>query len=262
MVHRSTRQIQLTAAGKRFYAQTVKLEDAIQLAEDSIKATNDRPFGELSITMPTSLGSSFTPLLTRQFQSTWPDINLHINLDDDYRDIIGEGHDVAIRLAKKLVSSALLSRRLMSSPQVLVASPGYLRKKGRPRHLEELRIHHCLAYTKRNLAWRCVGPEGPVTVKLENVTTFNNDLAMILSGVLDGGIILTPRISVENEIKQGRLEVILTKYRSKLDWGVFAVYPNRAMPASAKVFIDFVEAWLPRMGEIDRWDPLQLARKN
>lgn len=262
LLHRSSRSISLTAAGERFYAQTVKLDVMIRLAADAIKDSHELPYGRLSITMPTSLGASFTPLIMREFQPEWTDINLNINMDERCLDLVSEGYDVAIRVAKRLVDSNLMSRRLITSPAVLVASPGYLNRFGKPRSVEELRLCQCLALIKRDDAWRFAGPNGPVRIKLDHVTTFNTDLAMILAAVLDGGIMLTPRVLVESEITLGRLKVVLHKYRSTFDYGVFAIYQSRNPPASVRVFIKFVEKWLPRLGQMDRWDPLQLAQNH
>lgn len=184
---------------------------------------------------------------------------MHIDLNEAHMDIIAEGFDLAIRVAKKLPDSSLMSKRLATSAEILVASPGYIALYGEPRRLEELRVYRCLAQAKSDSTWRMTGPNGPIAVRPERVTSFNNDLAMILAAVLDGGILRTPLVFVASEILRGRLQPILTQYKSKRDYGVFALYPNRNTPASVRVLIEFFEEWLPRISELDRWDPLQLA---
>lgn len=261
LFHRAPRSITLTPAGERFYSHTIMMEETVERASQVASEALDAPFGSLAFTMPTSLGALFTPLILREFQPAWPDLKLSINLDEHYHDIVGEGYDVAIRVARQLQDSHLTSRRLMSSPAVLVASPGYLKQHGRPVRADELRFHRFLTSSRDDPVWRLIGREGQVTAHLNRVTTFNNDLAMILAAVMDAGIMRTPRLLVDSEIDRGRLEVILSRYRSRYDYGVFAVYPSRKPPANVRVFVEFIEAWLPRLGELDRWDPLQLARE-
>ena len=257
LFQRSARSIRLTPAGERFYDQTAALDTTIRRATEALQQTQDVPFGRLSLTMPTSLGAQFTPLLVREFRSQWPQVQLNIDYDDRYADLAAEGFDVAIRVAKRLGDSSQPAKSLMTSSEVLVASPGYLERFGRPQTLRELRRHCRLALAKQDSAWQLHGPNGPESVRLDQVTTFNNDLAMILAAVLDGGIFLTPRILVESEIKSGRLVVVLPRYKTPTDYKVWAVYRTLQPTAKVRMLIRFVEDWLPRLGDLDRWQPLQ-----
>lgn len=261
LLNRSSRSITLTAAGERFYDQTIKLEETLKLANDAVKDAKDMPFGKLAFTMPTSLGASFTPLIARHFQVAWPDIDMYINFDDRYVDIIGEGFDVAIRVARQLRDSSLMTKKLLSSPEVLVASPRFLKDYGRPIRAEELANTRCLTLATNKTDWTLLGPNGPIEIQLRKVTTFSNKLTMILAAVLDGGMMLIPKILVESEIRLGRLEVISSKLSTRSEYGVFAVFPNRHPTANARIFVEFVADWLPRLGDVDRWNPLGLPKK-
>ena len=260
LFNRSPRSISLTEAGQKFYAHTITLDQTINNAAESIQDTQQRPSGVLSFTMPTSLGASLMPLIMREFQRTWPDVCLQVNLDERYVDIIGEGLDVAIRLAKKLNSSSLMSRRIATTPDILVAAPDYLKKRGRPTHVEELKTHFCLTLSKRDVIWRFSRKGDAYDVPLNCTTSSNNDQALLLIACLGGGIVRVPKLLVESELAQGQLLRVLADFESLPEYGVYAIYPNRNPPAKVKVFIDFIEQQLARMQEIDRWAPLTNTR--
>lgn len=256
LFRRSPRCITLTAAGERLYTQTMQLDETLRLARDALRGVNDTPFGKLKVTVPTAVGASLLPPLMQDFRPKWPQIELDINMDDRYLDIVGEGYDVAIRIAKRLGDSSLVSRRLATTPDVLLASPRYLERFRRPQSIRELQDHQCLVLAKRDTTWRFSTDQGLARVRLNNVTTFNNELAMILAACMDGGIVRVPQVLAESDIRLGRLVPVLQRHCSKRTYKVFAIYPDRRVPASVRVFIDFVEQWLPRMAELDRWNPL------
>ncbi len=257
LFNRSPRSISLTEAGHKFYGHTASLDHTLSSAAEAVHETHHRPSGVLSFTMATSLAASLMPILMTEFQKNWPDVCLNVNTDERFVDIIGEGFDVAIRVAKKLNDSNLMARRLATSPEVLVAAPSYLERLGAPQHVRDLKHYTCLTLMKRDVVWRFVGPDGPVDVPLNCTTTSNNDLSLMLIACLGGGIIRTPRLLVEAELKNGHLTTILDEFESPNEYGVYAIYPNRNAPAKVKVFIDFIEEQLERMQDIDRWSPLK-----
>jgi len=257
LFNRSPRSISLTEAGNKFYNHTVTLDHTINSAAEAVHDTHQRPSGVLSFTMPTSLAASMMPMMMSEFRKNWPDLCLDVNTDERFVDIIGEGFDVAIRVAMKMSDSSLMSRRLATTPQVLVASPEYLEQRGTPAHVRELKNHTCLTLVKRDVVWRFVGPDGPLEVPINCTTTSNNDLALVLIACLGGGVVRIPKIVVESELQSGYLTTILDDFKSPEDYGVYAIYPNRNPPAKVKVFIDFVEEQLARLPNTDRWAPLR-----
>lgn len=102
--------------------------------------------GALHVTAPIPFGLAFISPTLIQFQQAHPGIQVQLSLCDQYLDLIEHNIDVAIRLGS-LSSPGTIVRRLGSSPFVLVASPGYLVRKGLPETLEALADHDCLVYT-------------------------------------------------------------------------------------------------------------------
>lgn len=259
LVNRTPRSISLTDAGRSFYSHSRGIDSAARLAAESVLDTHKKPSGKLSFTMSTALGAALIPALIKEFHEEWGDIELSINLDDLHVDVVGDGYDLAIRLAKKLDDSSLMFKKLASTPQILVASPDYLKKHGRPTEIADLRNHKCVSIahmSKRAFVWRFVGPDGPEEVPVTCSTVANNDLAIILVACLGSGILYVPKLLVAGELNLGHLELILPKYCSARPFHVYAIYPNKNPPARVKVFIEFVEQNLERLQHSDRWNPL------
>ena len=255
LINRTPRSISLTDAGRTFYSHTSAIDQTLDAAADAVRGSDHDPSGVLSFTMPTSIAASLIPPMMREFQKSWPDICLNVCLDERYIDIIGEGLDVAIRFARKMNDSSLMSRRIATTPGILVAAPEYLERRGRPQHVEELQKHTCLTLMKREVTWRFQKNGETFVVPLVSTTSSDNDQALVLIACLGGGIMFVPELHVAADLRKGRLERVLEDFTMPPDYGVYAVYPNRDPPAKVKVFIEFVAEQLARMDEIDRWMP-------
>jgi DNA-binding transcriptional LysR family regulator len=262
LVNRSPRKTSLTEAGRELYRHSRKIDDAVVDAIAAVRGADNKHEGNVSCSMPTSLGAALLPAIVREFRPMWPNISLNLHFDERYVDLVGSSFDVAIRVAAKLEDSNLLSRRLGSTRQILVASPAYLEKYGLPTHVKELAHHCCIGLgtaLRRRATWHFIGPDGPLEMPVDRVLTANNDLALILAACLDEGILCIPELFVRNELTQGQLQEILPQFCDPRSYGVFAVYPTRKPAAKIRVFIDFVAARLADLPTVDRWSPLAFA---
>jgi DNA-binding transcriptional LysR family regulator len=199
------------------------------------------------------------PAFVRKFRRAWPNIGFNLHFDERYVDLVGSNFDVAIRVASKLEDSNLLSRRLGSTRQILVASPAYLNFHRTPVHVNDLVGHRCIGLgtaLRRRSTWRFTGPEGLLEVPVDLVLTANNDLALILAACLDEGILAIPELFVASELAQGRLREILPEFSDPRSYGIFAIYANRKPATKVRVFIDFVAEELNSIQLVDRWAPL------
>jgi len=256
LFHRSSRNVALTGAGDRYYRHTAQLANILLEASKAARSMHEEPAGPLSVTMPTCLGALLLPSLTRTAQANWPNVKLDVNLDDRIVDIVGDGYDVAIRVSPALDDSALVARQLVRTPEVVLASPAYLERFGQPQSPHALRSAHCLTLGRRRSSWQFRQRGELIHVNLERTIAVNNRLAMILAACLGRGIIRAPRLLVESEMRRQRLTTLLQGIDCTRDFGVFAVFPRRNPTAAARAFVDFIERWLPHLGDIDRWNPL------
>jgi DNA-binding transcriptional LysR family regulator len=197
-----------------------------------------------------------------EFRAQCPEVKLNLHFSEQHVDVVGQGFDVVIRVARRLPDSRLTAKRLATSPRVLAASAQYIKQHGLPGKVEDLAHHHCLALgspSESQVTWSFDSSDGPVDISLNPVFAANNDLALVLAACLDVGILYTPQVLIENEIHLGRLQVIkLDDYEWPI-YGLYAVYPKGNPAAKVRMFVDFIEKRLGTLGTADRWAPLMLA---
>jgi DNA-binding transcriptional LysR family regulator len=241
LLHRTTRRLSLTEEGNVFYARCKELITAIEEAEYEITSRSGTTSGLVRVNAPLSFGMLHLAGLWSQFKAKNPKVSLDVTLGDRVVDLVEEGYDVAIRIAR-LPSSTLISRRLASTRMVLCASPKYLKQAGKPRHPHDLASHSILAYSywSSRDEWEFSGPEGTVTVKTApQLRTNNGDTCRI--GALDHqGIILQPSFLVGTDIKAGKLVELMPQYKS-IELDIYAVYPSRKFVSpKVRVLIEFL----------------------
>lgn len=256
LINRSTRTSSLTDAGRRFYEYAKQIDESLEKAIAAVSGGDQDVVGNLTVSLPTSLGAALTPLLVDNFSKKWPRLTLNLQFDDRQLDLIGRSIDAAIWVSKRLNDSNLLSKRLATTRNVLVASPDYLATYGTPKTIDNLTNHRCLDLGRPGqprVVWRLHSAEGLVEIPVECVLNSNTDLPLILAACMGEGILLTQEILVSCELRQGRLQVVLPDHPQPMDWGVYGVYPNHGPPAKVRAFIDFVEQHLQDLEVIDRW---------
>jgi DNA-binding transcriptional LysR family regulator len=163
LLHRTTRRLSLTPEGERFLLRARELLAQLEEAEAEVGAGGREISGRLRINAPVSFGLQRLAPLWGEFLRQYPRVALEISLADRSVDLVEEGFDLAIRIAR-LESSSLVSRRLASTRMVLCASPGYLRTAEAPRVPADLVAHRVIAYSYWSARdeWRFTGPEGEI----------------------------------------------------------------------------------------------------
>lgn len=239
LLQRTTRQIALTEAGQGYYERVVAILASIEEAEAFVNRRSAMARGTLKVSAPTSFGRLHIAPHLGRFLDSYPDLGINLQLSDEFVDVVGEGYDLAIRIAD-LADSSLVARRLAPIHRVLCAAPSYLERHGEPQHLSDLDRHHLLAAASQD-PWKLEGPEGPIAVRVHgNLVT--NSSEVVREAVLAGmGIALRSTWDVGPELSSGRLRVVLPEYRASSRIGLYAVYPSRRfLPAKVRVFIDFL----------------------
>lgn len=241
LLHRTTRRLSLTDAGRQFYEQAKEVLALMYEAEEAVSSTAPEATGLLRINAPVSFGVLHLAPIWADFMRAYPQVQLDISLNDRIVDLVEEGFDVAIRIAR-MESSSLVGRRLSSTRMCLCAAPSYLDAHAPIETLQDLTQHGVVAYT--NFAsgsdWTFDGPNGQETVRTQSTVRCNNGdtcRSITLSG---GGISLQPSFMVADDIRTGRLVEILPAYRS-IELGIYAVYPTRKhLAAKVRALISFL----------------------
>lgn len=241
LLHRTTRRLSLTDDGQRFHDQAVDLVAALQELESQTAATGGEAAGLLRINAPVTFGNLHLAPLWPRFITANPKVSLDITLNDRVVDLVDEGYDVAIRITT-LPDSQLVSRRLATTQIVLCASPAYLETHGTPTHPSELVSHEVFAYSywAGGDAWRFIGPEGEVSVRVHPRIHTNSGDTCRAAALEDQGVILQPDFLVGADLKRGTLVELMPEYRS-IELGIYAVFPTRKhLPLKTRYLVDFL----------------------
>ncbi|WP_034295309.1 LysR family transcriptional regulator [Herbaspirillum sp. RV1423] len=241
LMQRTTRRLSLTEAGALYLQRCKQIVSALDDADQMLTVGNADPTGLLRINVPQSFGvlhlSKVWPCLLQRY----PGIKLDITLSDRIVDIIEEGYDMAIRIAR-LPSSSLIYRKLASTRIVVCAAPDYLEKHGTPHHPEDLKDHMVMgySYSADKDEWHFDGPEGAVSVKTHVRMHANNGDTCIAAALAGIGITRQPTFMLSEYIHSGKLVPLMPDYMSA-ELGIYAVYPSRThLPAKVRATIDFL----------------------
>lgn len=154
LLNRSTRKLVLTPEGERYYAEVRRILDAVGESEMSLH-DNVQPSGLLRVACPTALSHQYVMPLVPEFLRRFPGLQLDLQINDRFVNLLDEGAELAIRIGH-LENSALRARRIGSFKRVCVASKDYLAERGIPTVPDDLRQHDCVLYTllASGASWR------------------------------------------------------------------------------------------------------------
>ena len=240
LLQRTTRQIALTEAGQGFYERAVAILASVEEAETFVSGRSQEAQGTLKITAPRAFGRMHVARHLGRFMALHPGLSVNIVLTDELSDIVGEGYDLAIRIAE-LPDSSLVARKLADVSCQLVAAPSYLKARGRPSKPEDLEGHSCVPSDTRD-PWRLIGTDGEVRTHHPKGPLQTNSSEVVREAVMAGtGIGLRPNWEMGEALADGTLERVLPDWRGSDDTGIHALYPSRRfLPTKVRLFIDFL----------------------
>ncbi|TFF20691.1 LysR family transcriptional regulator [Jiella endophytica] len=251
LINRTTRQIALTAAGEVYVrrAGTI-LSDLESLNEEAREATGEAK-GRIRVSAARTFGDAELGHCLVDFAKAYPDISLDIHLDDNFVNLVEEGFDVAIRMTR-LNDSAMIARRLASLDFVIVASPEFLERTGRPTHPGEIVNYPAVIDSNSRLFsnWMFRDPETQeqISVAVSGQFTANSPVTVRAAALAGLGFALSPSFVVRDDLESGRLITVLDEYMSS-EAGIYAVFPHRRhLPARVRVFVDFLAEWFKKCG--------------
>jgi DNA-binding transcriptional LysR family regulator len=241
LLHRTTRKLSLTEEGRAFYGRCRTVLADVEVAEAEVTAKSIVINGLIKVNVPVSFGLAHLAPLWPDFMSRYPDVLLDVTLADRVVDLVEEGYDMSVRIAR-LPSSSLVSKKLASTRLKLCASPGYLRKHGKPKHPSELIGHTVLSYSLLATGdhWAFDGPRGKVSVTVKPAMRTNSGDTCRTAALKNKGVILQPSFMVGDDLLSGALIELMPEYRST-EFGVYAIYPTRQyVSPKVRALIDFL----------------------
>lgn len=237
LIQRSTRTLSLTAEGQAYYERVAPLLRSIEEAEDVVQVAAEAK-GLLRVSAPQEFGRLLIARWAPEFLSCHPGVKLELNVTDRIVDVIREGYDLAFRMGA-LRDTELISRKLASLRWILVASPAYIERHGRPEAVEDLRSHSCLRYLSSGRPWpfafangESIVPDGPFDT--------DDSGSIRQAAVGSGGIAYQLKMTVTDLLTEGRLvEVLPHLAMPTLPVHVLHAF-GRQLPIRARLFVDFI----------------------
>jgi DNA-binding transcriptional LysR family regulator len=241
LLQRTTRKLVLTDEGAAFLEDCQRILAELEEAETAVAARSARASGHLLVSAPAGFGRQHVAPLLPSFLAEHREVTVNLNLNDRVVDVVGEGVDVAIRIAS-LSDSSLVGVKLADNQRVLVASPAYLKRHGTPATLAELARHNCLAISSEGSqrGWTFNDNGKIVTLKVAG-NMVCNDGAVLHDWALAGkGLAWRSMWEVHAEIDAGKLATVLDQYSAPGN-DIYAVFAQRRhLPLRIRAFVDFL----------------------
>jgi DNA-binding transcriptional LysR family regulator len=241
LFNRTSRRLALTDAGQRLAARAARLLADGEEAENETLAQSTAPRGLVRLAVPMSFGVKAVAPLLPEFLSQYPDVSIDLHLSDATVDLIGEGFDAGLRIAR-LPDSSLIARRLCGMPRYTVAAPAYLKRHGRPTHPMHLAEHKCFgyAYLSSNV-WHYTNAAGEqASVRPAGQLRVNNGEAVMPALIAGLGIADLPDFIVGEAIASGEVEVILKGWKQPEAAVHLVTPPGGPRPARVEVLAEFL----------------------
>jgi DNA-binding transcriptional LysR family regulator len=241
---RTTRRLALTHEGTAFLDDCQRILAEVAGAEASVSAGGVQASGHLRVTAPAGFGRRHVAPLVPPFHAAHPRLRISLNLSDRVIDVAGEGYDCAVRVGD-LPDSSLVSIRLADNRRLAVATPAYLRRRGRPRHPRELAQHDCLVLSSdasQTRGW-AFSEDGQVSYLRPSGPLDCSDGQVLHDWCLAGhGIAWRSIWEVEHEIAAGLLVPVLEDFAAPPN-GVYVVLPHatRHAPLRVRLWVDYLK---------------------
>jgi DNA-binding transcriptional LysR family regulator len=251
LFHRTTRLATLTEDGRAFLPHAEHLLDAAAVARAALGREQTAPSGTLRIAAPSSFARMHIVPGLSEFTGLYPDLMLDMRISDSVVDLVEGAFDVAVRYAD-LRDSSFVAKRIAPDRRVLVASPDYLDRRGRPHVPDDLDMHACLVVGTLDL-WTFRGSNGEAIVKRVIPALRINDGGAVRDAACAGlGIALMATWCAADELRAGTLVPILSDHPLVSTQTLWAIYPSsRELAPKVRVFIDWL---VSRFGPEPYWD--------
>lgn len=249
LFHRTSRRLTLTDSGRALAEHAQRILSEGEAAEEAAFESASAPAGLVRVAAPLTFGIQHLAPILADFLVAHPGIKIDLRLSDAFVDIVGDGIDIALRIAE-LPDSSLRARRLGPVTAHIIASPAYFEKHGRPRHPADLAGHACFTYanTASPDIWRFRKAGGEeASVRVDGPIRTDSGDAMLPALRAGLGVAILPGFIVDADIAAGRLEAVLA------DWtiGASALHlitpPGTLRPARVEALIEFLSARLKRV---------------
>jgi len=244
LLQRTTRSLALTELGAQVYAACTRMLGTAREIHALAGSYSARPNGLIRVTAPVVFGQVWLAPRLRGFLDLYPEVDVRLTLVDRTVDLIEEGVDLAIRIAREL-APGLAARTLCAMRYVLVAAPAYLDRNGVPETPQALPGHSCshLGYGPFGDVWTLRRGDVIEHVKVPGRLTINNSAAILAMVESGGGIGLVPDFTAHAALAAGQVQQVLPEWEfcEPYTGSVHAVYmPGPHLALKVRAFVDYL----------------------
>jgi DNA-binding transcriptional LysR family regulator len=241
---RTTRSVGLTEAGERFLARARPAFEELVAASGAARELGQRPAGLLRLTVPRSVVPILLEPLIASFCRAFPEIEVELAASEELVDLAAEGFDAGIRLGQFIAPDMVAVRLTNPLPLIVLGSPAYLARRGRPERPDDLREHACLRLRRSNgaLASWSLDDNGRSIEIVVAGPFIANDFPTMLGAAVEGvGLAQVPAPLATGAMAAGKLVPVLEQF-APMTPGVFLYYPgHRQIMPKLRAFIDHVK---------------------
>src|SRR6266852_6582056 len=242
---RTTRSVGLTEAGERFLSRAKPAFEELVAASAVARDLGQRPTGLLRLTAPRAVVPILLEPRIASFCQAYPEVEVEIAASRELVDLAAGGFDAGVRLGQFIAANMVAVRLTPPFPFVVVSSPEYLRRRGRPERIDDLRQHACLRIRRSNgsiAPWPFVNGNKPIEAIVSGPLIAYDFPTMLGAAVEDMGLAQVPEPIAANLVTAGKLVHVLERFAPMVP-GVFLYYPGRAqMMPKLRAFIDHVKS--------------------
>ena len=236
LFNRTTRAVSLTTDGEAFLPYVQQMVDTLETGLSAVKGEGSEAEGLLRITMPGSFGRMYIIPALAEFHALHPRVSLDLRLSDEVLDVVEGAYDLIIRNAP-LADSSLILRKLAPDRRILVASPNYLERYGKPTAPAHLVQHQCVSLADAT-KWKFENGQS-ISVPHSFVVNDGEALRKMLEQGL--GIGIKSLWNASESLKSGLLVEVMPDYPLVTEASIWLLYPSRRIIApKVHAMIDFL----------------------
>ena len=245
LLERTTRSVRATDVGRRYRDRVAPLLEGLDEAAREARSLQAAPRGVLRVAAPLAFGLRYLGPELSRFLALWPELEIEVDYSDRAVDLVGDGYDLAIR-GGRLGDENIVARRLIGIRGVVVASPDYVARCGRPHRVEDLLEHDCLVNTglRSMPGWAFGRGDAQQTLAVRGRFRSDSGDAIVQAAESGLGIAYEPGFLTADAIAAGRLLPLLEDVPT-YEAAFYGMYPHRRhLPAKVRLLLDhLVASW-------------------
>ncbi|MCS0502928.1 LysR family transcriptional regulator [Ancylobacter mangrovi] len=252
LLHRTTRLLTLTEQGRLFLKHCEELLLELELGETELFPDTSEVSGQMLVLAPPYFGRRHVAAHAASFLAAYPAVRLSFNLTNDYLDPVQADYDLCIRIGN-VIDPHFVATTLATNRRVVCATPAYFAKHGKPRTLEELVHHNCLAVNLQadsHRDWQFQKGGRPIAVKVDGNIDCSDGEVLVRWAQEDDWLAWRSTWEVGAQLRSGALVSVLDEHALP-SFDITAVYPRNRPARLSRLFIAHLQAIYSRPGY---WD--------